>query len=111
MSGYKPLPLAVPDEWRTYVIPRFLKASDIHVRIQGTPPCFHCGKPVIFESMDGPLVCGNCDMGLNAEGKTKTQEQYVAGWKHFGEMMDKYETEESRELRRTNGEKVVDRDG
>jgi len=109
LFDYEEPELPAPDEWRDYTISRFWKMSDLHIRIQGVPPCFHCGVPVISPSCDGPLICGSCDCGRNADGTRKTDEQYKANKKHFGMMIDAYETDESRELRRKNGEDIRER--
>lgn len=34
----------------------------LSVEHEGPPPCLYCGEPVTRPSMDGPLVCGPCDM-------------------------------------------------
>lgn len=48
------------------------------VEYEGVPPCLWCGRPVERPSMDGPLVCACCDMGVD----WKTKERWTSEvWK------------------------------
>ena len=56
------------------------------VRVGGTgesticldePECLYCGKKNFEPSMDGPLVCGLCDMGINEDGSKWTVAQWA----------------------------------
>lgn len=63
----------------------------IEVQLEGIPPCLWCGDPVTSPSMDGPLVCGNCDCGVNKETHQKwTATEYDARRKHFSDSIEKY---------------------
>jgi hypothetical protein len=47
---------------------KYLIYGTIEVEIEGTPKCLWCEEPVLSPSMDGPLVCGSCDMGRLHDG-------------------------------------------
>ncbi len=52
----------------TYWIRRDISGQPpLRVDHEGPPPCLWCGEPVLSPSMDGPLVCGLCDMGRLGE--------------------------------------------
>lgn len=74
---------------KTYYINRMF-ASPIKINIEGVPPCLWCGEPVVSPSMDGPLVCALCDMGMNEDGTKWTPEQYQEKLKHFNDQILKY---------------------
>lgn len=62
----------------------------IVVEIDGVPPCFWCGLSVERPSMDGPLVCWRCDMGVNTDGSRWTSEQHAANAQRFCDSIERY---------------------
>jgi hypothetical protein len=64
----------------------------ITLEIPYPPPCMYCGVLVPYEhrSMDGPLVCGPCDMGQRKDGQQKTTEEWQAGQEHAKAYIDRY---------------------
>lgn len=77
-----------PDEERAYIIGAV--PPQVRVVIKGVPPCLWCGEPVYHLSMDGPLVCGSCDMGCNKDGSRWTSEEYIARCEHFRKSVEEY---------------------
>lgn len=54
--------LPAPDEERTYTVGSGPNA--VTLVYKGVPPCLYCGELVYSPSMDGPLVCPECDIGI-----------------------------------------------
>jgi len=75
---------------RTYVISQGIFKPPLEVQIDGVPPCLFCGVPVESPSMNGPLVCGPCDMGCNPDGSRWTAEQHDERQRHLAETIERY---------------------
>lgn len=54
------------------------------------PPCLWCGTKVHSPSMNGPLMCANCDMGLNRDGSKKSTKDFDRSAVHYKAMIEKY---------------------
>lgn len=54
----------------------------IEIEIEGPPPCLFCGAPVALPSVNGPLVCGPCDVGVNPDGTRWTPAEARARNEH-----------------------------
>ena len=76
-----------------YRIAQGLLRPPIEVEIEGPPPCLFCGTPVIEPSMNGPLVCGPCDMGRNPDGSRWTHAQARARNEHCRVEVARYRDE------------------
>jgi hypothetical protein len=73
-----------------YFINQGLLERPIEIEIESPPPCLYCGTPVTRPSMDGPLVCGPCDMGRNADGSKWTGEQARERRSYFRTKINEY---------------------
>jgi len=62
----------------------------VEIEFDGPPTCIYCGDSPIEPSMDGPLVCSHCDMGVNKDGSRKTEEQIHEQRQHFATFTEKY---------------------
>jgi len=56
---------------------------------EDTPPCMYCRTPVASPSMNGPLVCVNCDLGRIQEGDGY-RKMVLADYGHWGKARDAY---------------------
>jgi hypothetical protein len=68
---------------RSYRIVDGIWGDAIYFELEGDPPCLYCGEPVTSPSMDGPLVCGPCDIGRNRDGTRWTEAQAKERHAHF----------------------------
>jgi hypothetical protein len=78
-----------------YSIDQGLLGRPIEVEIESPPPCLYCGTPVTRPSMDGPLVCGPCDMGRNADGSKWTGAQARERRVHFCTRINEYRAQQT----------------
>lgn len=80
-----------PEEERTYRIGGPFQAPII-VKITGVPNCLWCETPVTGLSCDGPLICGDCDMGRNHDGTKWSDEDYKRLRKNYERRIEEYRT-------------------